>query len=177
MNKIFQKEQCERFVGSFNAKSRHFKNFLHFYVYSSFEFILSHKFQFSKNVFFFLLLYHRCRLIQRDIDVFNNRNINFCNFCNIWYSQSFQNCSTFIFLNAIFIWAGYLFTLLWCLTSSSLSSLRLKFRIIYTCLNIILYISMLLLYVTHFWLYEIVLKLSSDIEENLGTKPSSNQSF
>ena len=32
-------------------------------------------------------------------------------------------------------------------------------------------------YTLHFWLYEIVLKLSCDIEENLGPKPSFNQSF
>ena len=32
-------------------------------------------------------------------------------------------------------------------------------------------------YANHFWPYEIVLKISSDIEENLGLKPSSNQGF
>ena len=61
--------------------------------------------------------------------------------------------------------------------SSFLSSLRVKCRIIHACLNLILYISILLLYANHFWLYEIVLKLSGDIEENPGPKPSSNQSF
>ena len=57
MNKILQKEQCESSVDSFNAKIRHFKNFLRFYIYSSFDFefifkyyILSHKFYFSQNV-------------------------------------------------------------------------------------------------------------------------------
>ena len=40
-----------------------------------------------------------------------------------------------------------------------------------------LYISILLLYANHFWLDEIVLKISGDIEENPGPKPSSNQSF
>ena len=55
------------------------------------------------------------------VGVFNNHNITICNFCNIWYSQSFQNCSTFIFFNAIFICSTYLFTLQECLKSSFLS--------------------------------------------------------
>ena len=71
------------------------------------------------------------------VGVLNNRNIALCNFCNIWYSQSFRNCSTFIFFNAV-----------------------------HACLNLILYISILVLCANHFWLYEIVLKLSGDIEEN-----------
>ena len=58
--------------------------------------------------------------------------------------------------------------------SSFLSSLKLKFHIIHTCLNLILYISILLPYANHFWLYEIVLKISGDIEENSGPKPRSN---
>ena len=111
------------------------------------------------------------------VGVFNNRNIAICNLCNIWYSQSFRNCSTFIFFNAIFICSAYLFTLQECLKSSFLSSLRVKCRTIHTCLNLILYISILVLYANHFWLDEIVLKLSGDIEENPGPKPSSNQSF
>ena len=69
------------------------------------------------------------------------------------------------------------FALLECLKSSFLSSLRVKFRTIKTCLNLILYTGVLLLYANHFWLYEIVLKLSFDIEENLGPKPSFNESF
>ena len=77
MNKILQNEQCESSVDSFNAKIRPFKNFLRFYICSSFDFefiflyyILSHKFYFSQNVetytsgkSFFILLYHRCRLV------------------------------------------------------------------------------------------------------------------
>ena len=55
--------------------------------------------------------------------------------------------------------------------------MRVKFRTIPTCLNLILYISILLLYVNHFWLYEIVLKLGGDIKENPRPKPSSNQRF
>ena len=105
--------------------------------------------------------------------VFNNCNIAICNFYNIWYSQSFRNCSTFIFFNAIFICSAYLFTLQECLKSSFLSSLRAKRRTIHTCLNLILYISILVLYANHFWLDEIVLKLSGDIEENPGPKPGS----
>ena len=111
------------------------------------------------------------------VGVFNNRNIAICHFCNIWYSQSFRNCSTFIFFNAIFICSAYLFTLQECSKSSFLSSLRVTCRTIHTCLNLVLYISILVLYTNHFWLDEIVLKLSSDIEENPGPKRSSNQSF
>ena len=111
------------------------------------------------------------------VRVLNNRNIPICNFCNIWYSQSFRNCSTFIFFNVIFICSAYLFTLQECLKSSFLSSLRVKCRTIHTCLNVILYISISVLNANHFWLDEIVLKLSADIKENTGPKPSSNQSF
>ena len=77
----------------------------------------------------------------------------------------------------LFTCAGYLFTLLECLKSSFLISLIEKFRTISTCLNLILYISILLLYANHFWLYEIVLKLNGDINESPGVKPISNQSF
>ena len=111
------------------------------------------------------------------VGVFNNRNIAICNFCNIWYSQSFRNCSFFIFFNAVFICSAYLFTLQECSKSSFLSSLRAKRLTIYICLNLILYISILVLYANHFWLDEIFLKLGSDIEENPVPKPSSNQSF
>ena len=64
-----------------------------------------------------------------------------------------------------------------CLKSSFLSSLRVKFRTIHMYLNLILYISILQLYANHFWLYEIVLKVNGDIEENPGPKYSSKQSF
>ena len=185
---MFQKELCKTSV-----KNRHFKNFLCFYIYSSFDsefifkcYILKHKFYFSRNVktdtsgkFFFSAFVSSVPVnlnqYRGTVGVFNNRNIAFCIFCSIWYSKSFQNCSTFIFFNAIFLCAAYLFALLECLKSSFFSSLRVKFRTIHTCLNIILYISILLLYANRFWLYEIVLKLSGDIEENPGPKPSSNQ--
>ena len=107
----------------------------------------------------------------------NNRHIAICNFCNMWYSQSFRNCSTFIYFNAIFIFLSNLFTFQECLKSSFLSSFRAKCLTINTCLNLFLYISILVLYAYHFWLDKIIMKLSGDIEENPGTKPSSNQNF
>ena len=111
------------------------------------------------------------------VGVFNNRSIAICNFCNILYSQLFRNCSTFIFFNAIFICSAYLFTLQECLKSSFLSSLRVKCCTIQTCLNLIWYINIFILYGNHFWLHVTALTLSGDIEENQGPKPSSNQSF
>ena len=114
---------------------------------------------------------------RETVGVFNNRNIAICNLCNICYSQSFRNCSTFIFFNAIFICSAYLFTLQECLKYSFLSSLTVKRRIIHTCLNLILYVSITVLYANHFWLDEIILNLGGDIEENPGPKPSSYQSF
>ena len=111
------------------------------------------------------------------VSVFNNRKITICNLRNIWYSQSFRNCSTFIFFNTIFIWSAYLFTLQGCLKSSFLSSLRVKRRTIHACLNLFLYVSIQLIYANHLWLDEVVLKFSGDIEENPGPKPSSNQIF
>ena len=83
------------------------------------------------------------------LGMFNNRNIAVCNFYNIWYSQSFRNCSTFVFFNAFFICSVYLFTFQEYL--KSLNSLRVKCRIIDTCLNLILYISILVLYANQFW--------------------------
>ena len=41
----------------------------------------------------------------------------------------------------------------------------------------ILYISLIFLYVNHFWTFKIVLKLRRDVEENSGPKLSSSQSF
>ena len=111
------------------------------------------------------------------LSVFNNRNIAICNFCNIGYSQSFRNCSTFVFYNAIVICSAFLFTLQECLKSSFLSLLKVKCTTIQTCLNLIFYISIFVLHANYFWLDKIVLKLSGDIEENLEPKPSSNQSF
>ena len=63
---------------------------------------------------------------RRTVSVFNNRNIAICNFCNIWYGQSFRNCSTFIFFNAIFICSAYLFTLQECSKSSFLKFIKSK---------------------------------------------------
>ena len=84
------------------------------------------------------------------VGVFNNRSTAICNFCNIWYRQSFRNCSTFIFFNAIFICSAFLFTLQECSKYSFLSSLRAKRLTIHTCLNPILYISILVLCANHF---------------------------
>ena len=89
----------------------------------------------------------------------------------------FEIVVLFIFFNPISICEAYLFTLLECLNSAFLSLLRVKFRTIHTCLNLILYISILLLYANHFWLYEIVLKFSGNIEENPRRKSGSNRSF
>ena len=103
--------------------------------------------------------------------MFNNQHIAICNFCGIWYSQSFRNCSINIFLNTIFVCAACLFSLKECLKPSFLTSLRVKFRTINTCLNLILYISILLLNTNQFCLDEIVLKFSGDIKKNQGPKP------
>ena len=54
---------------------------------------------------FVLLIPVNLNQYRRTVGVFNNRNIAICHFCNIWYSQSFRNCSTFIFFNAIFIYS------------------------------------------------------------------------
>ena len=50
-----------------------------------------------------------------------------------------------------------------------------KCRTIHTYLNLILYISILVLYANQFWLDEIVLILNGDIEHNPGPKRSPNQ--
>ena len=96
MDKILQKEQCKSSVDSFYAKIRHFKNFLRFYIYSSFDsefifkyYILSHKFYFSQNVEtdtsgkFFLSTFVSSMPVNLNqqrgtVGVFNNRNIPIC---------------------------------------------------------------------------------------------------
>ena len=109
--------------------------------------------------------------------MFNDcRNI-FCNSGNLYYNKALRIYSSFIFFRVIFICVAYLFSLTVCLMSSSSMLLRAKFRISYTYLNTILYFSITLIYVNHFWLYNIFMKLCGDVEENPGPKPNSNQIF
>ena len=61
---------------------------------------------------------------------------------------------------------------------SSLSYIvRVKSRTICGYLQILLHISVIFLYANHFWFLKIAMKLSGDVEENPGPKPSSSQSF
>ena len=61
---------------------------------------------------------------------------------------------------------------------SSLSYIvKVKSRTICGYLHTILHISVIFLYVNHFWFFKIVLKLSGGVEENPGPKSSSSQSF
>ena len=106
----------------------------------------------------------------------NCKNI-YCNLCNIYYNKALRIYSSFIFFRVKFICVAYLFSLTVCLKNSSSILLRAKFRISYTYLNTILYFSITLIYVNHFWLYNIFMKLCGDVEENPGPKPSSNQIF
>ena len=62
------------------------------------------------------------------------------------------------------------------LESSFSYIVRVKSRTICEYSHIILHISLIFLYVNHFWFFKINLKLSGDVEENPGPKPSSNQS-
>ena len=109
--------------------------------------------------------------------MFNNCKNIYCNSCNIYYNKALRIYSSFIFFRVIFICVAYLFSLTVCLMSSSSILLRAKFRISYTYLNTILYFSITLIYVNHFWLYNIFMKLCGDVEENRGPKLSSNQIF
>ena len=111
------------------------------------------------------------------VGVFNNRNSAQCNSYNIGYNQSFQNCSNFILVSVIFICLVYLFTLIVYLESSLSYIVRVKSRTICGYLHILLHISLIFLYANHFWFFKIAVKLSGDVEENPGPKPSSSQSF
>ena len=111
------------------------------------------------------------------VGVFNNCNSAQCNSENIGYSQSFRNCSSLFLVSVIFICLTYLFTLIVYLESSLSYIVTVKSLTICGYLHIILHISLISLNVNHFWIFKIVLKLSGDIEENLGPKPSSSQSF
>ena len=109
--------------------------------------------------------------------VFNNRDSAQCNSYNIGNNQSFQNCSNFILVSVIFICLVYLFTLIVYLESSLSYIVRVKSRTICGYLHILLHISLIFLYANHFWFFKIAVKLSGDVEENPGPKPSSSQSF
>ena len=109
--------------------------------------------------------------------MFNNCKIAYCNSSNVYYNKALRIYSSFIFFNVIFICVAYLFSLTVCLMSSSSILLRAKFRISCSDLNTILYFSITLIYVNHFWLYNNFMKLCGDVEENLGPKPCSNQNF
>ena len=111
------------------------------------------------------------------VGVLNNRNSAQCNFYNIGYNQSFQNCSYFILVSVIFICLLYLFTLIVYLESSLSYTVRVKSRTICGFLHILLHIILIFLYVNHFWFFKIAVKLSGDVEVNTGPKPSSSQSF
>ena len=101
------------------------------------------------------------------VGVFNNRKSAQSNSYNIGYNQSFQNCSNFILVSVIFICVVYLLSYI----------VRFKSRTICGYLHILLHISLMILYANQFWLFKIAVKLSGDIEENPGPKPSSSQSF
>ena len=108
--------------------------------------------------------------------MFNTCKNMYCNSGNI-YNKALRIYSSFIFFRVIFIWVAYLFSLAVCLMSSSSILLRAEFRISYTYLNTILYFSITLIYVNHTWLYNILMKLCGDVEENPKPKPNSNQIF
>ena len=109
--------------------------------------------------------------------MFNSRSSTQCNSYNIVYNQSFQNCSNFIVVSVIFICLVYLFTLIVYLKSSRSYILRVKSRTICGYLHVLLHISLIFLYANHFWFFKIAVKLSGDVEENPGPKPSFRQSF
>ena len=108
--------------------------------------------------------------------VFNNRDSAQCNSYNIGYNQSFQKCSNFILIYVIFIYLVYLFTFIVYLEPSLSYMMRVKSRTICEYLHILLHISLIFLYANHFWFFKIAVKLSGDVEENPGPKPSSSQS-
>ena len=105
------------------------------------------------------------------VGVFNNRNSVQCISYNIGYNQSFRSCGSFILVSVIFTCLVYLFTLIVYLESSLSCMVRVKSRTICGYLHIILHISLVFLYVNHFWFFKSVLKFSGDVEENPGPKP------
>ena len=100
------------------------------------------------------------------VGAFNDHNSAHCNSYNIEYNQSFRNCSCFTLVSVIFIYLFYLFTLIVYLESSLSYIAKVKSRTICGYLHIILHITLIFLYVNHFWFFKIVLKVSGDIEEN-----------
>ena len=90
--------------------------------------------------------------------MFKNCKIAYCNSSNVYCSKGLRIYSSFIFFNVIFMCVAYLFSLTLFLMSSSSVLLRAKFRISCSDLNTILYFSITLIYVNHFWLYSNLMK-------------------
>ena len=77
----------------------------------------------------------------------------------------------------VYICLFYLFTLIVYLESSVSSIVKVQSLKICGHFHIILHISLIFLYVNHFWFFKIVLKVSCDVDKKLGSKLSSSQSF
>ena len=105
---------------------------------------------------------------QAIVGVFYNRSSAQCNIYNIGYNQLFRNCRNFVLVSVIFICLVYLFTLIVYLESSLSKIVGVKSRTICGYQHVILHISLIFLYVNHFWFFKVVLKLSGDVEENPG---------
>ena len=102
---------------------------------------------------------------QAIVGVLNNHNSAQCNSYNIGYNQSFPNCSSFTLVSVIFICLFYLFTSIVYLESSLSCIVKVKSRTICGYLHIILHISVIFLYVNHFWFFKIFLKLSGALKK------------
>ena len=110
------------------------------------------------------------------VGAFNNCNSAQCCSYKIEYNQSFRNCDSLSLVPVIFICLVYLFTLIVYLEFSLSYLVRVKFRTTCAYLHLILYISLIFLYVNHFSIFKIFLKLSGDVE-NPGPKPNPILSF
>ena len=110
------------------------------------------------------------------VEIFNNRFIVCGNFCTISFIES--HLVTLL----LFFWVSFIAVIRFVIFMMYIVSLIPKFfytncKHIFDYLRLALYIFITVLYLRYIWLYSILVKLSGDVEGNLGPKPKPCQSF
>ena len=114
---------------------------------------------------------------QVTVGIFNNRFIICENaWTNLFHSKSYHNY-TFILFGVLFVAAIYLNIFMIYMISFFFEDFHANCRHIFIFLRLALYVCMTVLYIRHMCLFSILVKLSGDPEDNLGSNPKSCQNF
>ena len=111
------------------------------------------------------------------VGIFNNRFIVCENFrTNLFHRKSYSNF-TLIFFGVLFIAVIRFIVFFMYILSLFPTFFHANCKHVFIYLRLALYIFMTVLYLRYIWLYSILVKLSGDVEGNLGPKPKPCQSF